>query len=126
MIKNYNNAICIDPSVNGDTYIWFKDGFLRVHGSFEEEAEKIYNLTTVKLINEDNTEEIVQTIKIYLDCIGIGTYLKDILETKYNLVVNKCHNYKNDLKLDKQCVVHTKDIKSNIDFQREYEYQWIK
>lgn len=125
MIENYRNTICIDPSIRGDSYIWFKDGFLRIEGNFEEVAEKIYNLTTIKIINVNNTEEIVQTVKIYLDCLGIGVYLKDILETRYDLIVNKCHNYRNDLKLDEPSVIYTKDIKSNIDFKREYECIFI-
>lgn len=120
---NYDNSICIDPSVMNDTYVWFRDGYMRVSGNFLEVSKKIYNLTTIKYVNKDGTENVVQNIKIYLDCAGIGIQLKDILETKYNLKIYKCNNYRKQLetKLYEQKIVYTDNRKK---FEIEYECIW--
>lgn len=124
----YKNSITVDPSVKSVTYVWFKDGYLKVKGNFLEVAAQIYNLTTVRIINEYGTNEVIQNIKIYLDDLCFGKQLKDILESQYDLKVYSCKNYGNDRVIKERLSIQPKiyeRIDDGFKFEREYKCQWI-
>jgi hypothetical protein len=103
------NRILIDCGRDSTT-LWFEDGFTVLKGSLMEVAEKIYNMATIKYVNEENPYKqyyIKQEYALYIDYFGHGQVLEDVLIRKYKLKVDRCTVYKNhkDYNCDKQQVI---------------------
>lgn len=101
------NKILIDYGIENTT-LWFKDGFTTLKGGLMEIAEKIYNIATVKIINKDTKDYYInQEHELYIDYLGYGQLIEDILINKYNLKVKRCNVYKNhkDYNSDNQQVI---------------------
>jgi hypothetical protein len=113
------NRILIDYG-RYDTILWLSDGFTMLKGNLMEVAEKIYNITTTKYVNEENPDKyyIKQEYELLIDYFGGGQKLEDVLIEKYNLKIERCNVYKNHqhYNCDKQSTIklHEDAFKFNV------------